>query len=433
MATARFVVLQMLMRMEQNAYSNLVLDQTLEESNLIPQDKKFASCLFYGVIERRLTLDYIVQYYSTKPIKKLNNEILQILRMGLYQLLYMSSVPESAAVNESVKLTRQIKMQSAGGFVNAVLRNFIRNGKKISFPENDLKRLSIEYSCPEWLIDKWNKEYGKSALKSILESTVNEQNEFSLRVNTTLISTEELLKILSEEGITAEQDALMKNCVHVINAGSPEKWKAYEKGYFHVQDISSQLCCQAVNPKNGETVLDLCAAPGGKTFTMAELMENQGNIYAFDLHQKRVDLINSGAERLKLTCITAKTGNAKEFNSEIPLADRILCDVPCAGLGVIGKKPEIKYKNPKELEKLPEIQYAILENAAKYLKPGGELVYSTCSLSLDENDKVIDRFLSEHKNFEGCNVLDKDTYKLTVFPDDYHGDGFFISKVRRMK
>lgn len=351
--------------------------------------------------------------------------------MGIYQLLYMSSVPESAAVNESVKLTRQIKMQSAGGFVNAVLRNFIRDGKKISFPKDELERLSIEYSCPKWLIDKWNREYGKYALVNILESTIKEQNEFSLRVNTTLISAVDLLKLLIADGITAEQDALLKDCIHVSNAGSPEKWEAYKKGYFHVQDISSQLCCIAVNPQKDDTVLDLCAAPGGKTFTMAELMENQGHIYAFDLHKKRADLIQSGADRLKLTCISAKTGNAKEFNAEIPLVDKILCDVPCAGLGVIGKKPEIKYKDSKELEKLPEIQYAILENAAKYLKLGGELVYSTCSLSLEENDMVIDRFLSEHKNFEGCNVLDKDTYKLTVFPDDYHGDGFFISKVRR--
>lgn len=431
MATARFVVLQMLMRMEQNAYSNLVLDQTLEESNLISQDKKFASCLFYGVIERRLTLDYIVQYYSTKPLKKLNSEVLQILRMGLYQLLYMSSVPESAAVNESVKLTRQVKLQSASGFVNAVLRKFIRDGKKVPFPEDESERLSIEYSCPKWLIKKWNCEYGKSALTAILKSTITEQNEFSLRVNTTVISTEELLKILSGEGITAERDEFFKDCIHVSNAGSPEKWSAYNKGYFHVQDISSQLCCMAVNPQKDDIVLDLCAAPGGKTFTMAELMENQGEIYAFDLHQKRVDLIKNGAERLKLSCITANPGNAKQFYVNIPMADKILCDVPCAGLGVIGKKPEIKYKDPEELEKLPEIQYAILENAARYLKVGGELVYSTCSLSLEENDKVIDRFLSEHKNFQGCNVLDKDTYKLTVFPDDYHGDGFFISKVRR--
>jgi 16S rRNA (cytosine967-C5)-methyltransferase len=197
----------------------------------------------------------------------------------------------------------------------------------------------------------------------------------------------------------------LPHCYELLS-GDITSTEAFKKGFLHVQDLSSQMCCTALNPQPNDIVLDICSAPGGKTFTLSEIMGNTGKIYAFDLHQKRVNLISKGAERLHLTNVVAQVGDGSKFNDTLPLADKVLCDVPCSGLGVIRRKPEIKYKNPKDFENLPKIQYSILENSAKYLKVGGELVYSTCTLNPAENDNVIDTFLKEHSNFEGVALLE---------------------------
>ncbi len=241
---------------------------------------------------------------------------------------------------------------------------------------------------------------------------------------------------MAEDNIHCENTNI-ENCLIIKNAGDIEKISAYKEGLFHVQDISSQLCCLALGAKETDIVLDLCAAPGGKTFTIAELMGDKGEIRAFDLHEKRVNLIKVGAERLGITSIIANVGNAKVFDESLPLADKILCDVPCAGFGVTAKKPEIKNKTKEEVAELPRIQYEILENAVKYLKVGGEIIYSTCSLSKDENDDVVEKFLLEHQDFEGISFLeDKEyfgSYKLTVFPRYFNSDGFFIAKFKKLR
>lgn len=437
MKSARLTVLYLLIKMSGNSYSNIILDKALTESDLTLQDKKFASSLFYGVIERLITLDYIISTYSSKQIDKLDTEILQILRMGIYQLLYMPSVPESAAVNESVLLVKQVKKNSVAGFVNAILRNFIRNNKAFKLPKEEIKSLSIEYSCPEWLVKKWIKEYGEENITSLLENTIK-MPITSVRVNNLTINESDLIDKFELEDIKAVKNDKISSCLEIEKCGLIENLSSFKNGYFHIQDLSSQLCCLALAPKKGDIVLDLCAAPGGKSFTLAELMENDGELYAFDLHEKRVDFIKSGADRLKLTCIKANSGNAKEYDDKIPLADKILCDVPCAGLGVIAKKPEIKYKNPNELFDLPKIQYEILENAVKYLKIGGELIYSTCSLSREENDDIIDKFLSLNTEFVGCSFLENlgepfGSYKATILPKHFESDGFFISKIVRIR
>lgn len=434
MPDARLTVFNMLTRMERNSYSNLLLAGTFSKSELSVQDKKFAAALFYGVIERRITLDYIVDIYGTSG-KKPEPEIRQILRMGLYQLIYMDSVPDNAAVDESVQLTKRIHKNKASGYVNAVLRNFIRSGKEIKLPKDEIKALSIKYSCPEWLVSLWKKDYGDEILPRLLSATVG-QSETSVRVNTTKITTDELLSRLETEDISASKSDIVSECVN-IKGGAVDKLTSFSEGLFHVQDIASQLCCKALNPSSGEKVLDVCAAPGGKSFTLAEIMGDEGTLLAFDLHEKRVDLIRKGAERLGLKCINASTGDGGVFNPELCGADKILCDVPCAGLGVIRKKPEIKYKNPDDFKGLPMIQLKILDNASKYLKVGGELVYSTCSLNRAENDEVIDGFLKSHENFAGVPFLEEagapfGEYKTTVFPGEETGDGFFIAKIRRI-
>ncbi len=431
MKSVRCVAVKLLNSMDKSGYSNLVLDSELKSSELADNDKRLLSRLFYGTVERKITLDYLIDSYTKG--KKLDGDVRNILRIGFYQLLYMDSVPDNAAVFETVAVAKEIKKTSAGGLINAVLRGFIRNDKKIELPKDADKADMIKYSCPLWLIKKWKKEYPEHYTE-IAESTLKIP-DMTIAVNTTLTDTDTLLKRLEECGIECEKSKFCGSCLILKKCGRPENLREFREGLFHVQDLASQLCCEVLAPKSGETGLDVCAAPGGKTFTIAELMNNRGKVLAFDLHENRVKLIKSGAERLKLNCISAQTGNAAEFNESLVGADRILCDVPCAGLGVISKKPEIKYKKPEDLAGLPEIQYKILENAAKYLKIGGELVYSTCSLSREENDEVIERFLRENENYIKCAFISAGKeyeYKKTIFPDEFGCDGFFTAKIKRI-
>lgn len=439
MADPRLTVVKMLMKMDSSeAYSNLLLDHVFSESDLTERDKAFAAALFYGVLERRLTLDYIIQKNSKIPFAKLDPAAVAILRAGLYQLLYMDSVPDSAAVNESVKLCKKLKCFSAQGFVNGMLRSFIRGGKKISYiglePE---KRLSVEYSCPEWLTAKLIREYGTEFAVKALKASVGRPPVYA-RVNTLKTTTEKLLTELSKHKIKAEAYPGLENCIKLEKPGDIEKCAPFRQGLFHVQDISSQLCCLTLRPVVNETVLDVCAAPGGKSFTLAELMGNNGRLYSMDLHDMRVGLIEDGAARLGIKILTAMQNDASKFNGQLPQADRVLCDVPCSGLGVIRRKPEIKFKSPEDFEGLPEIQYQILETSARYVKPGGTLVYSTCTLSRAENDGVAERFAAAHPEFlpivqpVPCAGAAGEPMR-TYCPDENGGDGFFTASFRRVK
>lgn len=436
MQNARQIALNLVNRMENNAYSNLILNKALQSSDLDDRNKRFVSTLFYGVIERKITLDYYISKFSSKPLDKLDDVVLGILRLGIYQLIYMDSVPDVAAVDESVKLTRLAHKSSASGFVNAILRNIIRADKKVELPENFLENMSVRYSCPEWLIENWLKFYGEEHTEDILKSTVGKP-KITARVNTNKISSDELVNVLKSEGIKSSKNEYVDFCLDIDNI-IIEKCQAFKDGLFHIQDVSSQICCDVLGAKENDIVLDVCAAPGGKSFTIAENMNGTGKVLSFDLHEKRVKLIKDGIKRLSLKNVVADVSNAKEDNANMPMADKILCDVPCAGFGVISKKPEIKYKKYEELQSLPEIQFDILQNTSKYLKVGGELVYSTCSLDKRENDMVIERFLNKNTQFEGVSLSDKYSqkfkdYKATIFPSDFNSDGFFISKIRRVK
>ncbi|MGN0621156.1 MAG: 16S rRNA (cytosine(967)-C(5))-methyltransferase RsmB [Porcipelethomonas sp.] len=432
METARFKAVKLLGKtFGKNGYSNIILDSALAESDMDKREKKLCCAVYYGVIERAVTLDHIISCYSRQKISKLRPDILNILRTGIYQLKYMDSIPDSACVNESVKLAKQMKLQNLSGFVNAVLRSFIRDEKKIKLPEDRIQRLCVEYSAPEELVRHLLENYSRENAVSLLESSVG-RPPVSVRINTLKKSREE---ILAEIADLEPSETVCRNGF-LINTGNVTEHAAFGKGLFHVQDIASQLCCEALAPKKGETVLDVCAAPGGKSFTMAELMEDEGKILSFDIHENRVGLIRNGAERLGIRSVNAGQGDALVHNPELEGADKVLCDVPCSGLGVIRRKPEIKYKPFAEFEKLPEIQYAILENAASYLKKGGELVYSTCTVNPAENENVTNRFLAEHRNFRGVPVLENmgepfGGYTATLFPRHFGSDGFFISKLVR--
>lgn len=436
MADPRLTVVKMLMKMESSeAYSNLLLDHAFNEAELSDRDKAFAAALFYGVLERRLTLDHVIRTNSKIAFEKLDKAAVQILRTGLYQLLYMPSVPESAAVNESVKMCKKLKCFSAQGFVNGMLRSFIRSGKKISYlgisPE---KRLSVEYSCPEWLTEKFISEYGMDFAVRALKASVGKPPVYA-RVNVLRTTTDKVIAELAKQRIKAAPYPGLVNCIRLEKAGDIEKCAPFRQGLFHVQDISSQLCCLTLRPVVNETVLDVCAAPGGKSFTLAELMGNNGKLYSMDLHDMRVGLIEDGAARLGIKIITAMQNDASKFNGALPQADRVLCDVPCSGFGVIRRKPEIKYKPPEEFAGLPEIQYRILETSARYVKSGGTLVYSTCTLSRAENDDVADRFAASHPEFmpivQPVPLSAPGDYKRTYCPDENGGDGFFTASFRR--
>lgn len=389
--------------------------------------------LFYGVIERRMTLDYIIRLYSSTEFDNIDIDVLQLLRMGLYQLLY-TAVPESAAVNESVELAPQNRK----GFVNGILRSFIRSGKIIDYKDLEgIPKLSVQYSCPRWLIKKWTGMFGEEQTVKILQDSFGRPPLF-VRVNTLKCTSEELIAKFAKEKITAVPNKLIPDCLELGRVTGIESTKAYRDGLFHVQDISSQLCCLIAKPTFNETVIDVCAAPGGKSFTMAQLMANRGKLLSCDLYDGRVSMIKKGAQRLGIDIITAEVHDATEYDESLPLADKVLCDVVCSGLGVIRRKPEIKYKEMKNLEQLPILQGHILKTAARYVKQGGTLVYSTCTLNRDENESVVEKFLSENPDFApvvlplGIDGIEEQCMR-TFLPSVTGGDGFFAATLRRVR
>ncbi|MFT3951959.1 MAG: 16S rRNA (cytosine(967)-C(5))-methyltransferase RsmB [Oscillospiraceae bacterium] len=437
MADARSTALKLLLRVENtSAYSNIILDQGLAASPISAQDKKLCAALFYGVLERMHTLDQIINSLLDRPGTKLSAEMRTILQLAVYQLLYMNAIPESAAVDEAVKAAKKLSNPSAPGFVNAMLRAFLRGGKALPAWKNEREKLSVTYSCPLWLVEKWFNEYGQAAAEELITTSVG-QAPLTVRANTLKLPLDAIMTTLQNEGISCEKHPAAPDALNLYGAGAAEMTAAFREGLYHVQDISSQLCCLALGAKEGETILDLCAAPGGKSFTVAENTNGNGHILAFDLHENRVKLIRHGAKRLGLEgAIRARVGNAKLYNPEIGMVDRVLCDVPCSGLGVIRRKPEIKYKNPAEFAGLPAVQYEILVSGAHYVREGGVLLYSTCTVSRAENDDVVNRFLAENPDFapEALGIgEDPAQTRATFTPALYSGDGFFVAKFKRVK
>lgn len=435
MKSARQVAFEALLKVHRDgAYSNLVVDSLLKENKeLDERDKAFVCNLVYGTLDRLILIDYNLGLYLNQPVKKLKPELHTILRMGTYQLLFMDKVPSRAAVNESVNLAKVNKSAFAASLVNAVLRRVSDNGVQLpEGDENSTEYLAVKYSCPEWIIKLWADAYGIENAVALAEKAL-EAAPVVIRVNTTKTTPDELINKLAGEGVSAEKSDIVPNALIISDTGSVEELEAYKEGLFHAQDIASQLCCMALDAKEGETVFDLCAAPGGKTFTIAENMNNTGVVRSFDIYQSRVELIKSGAGRLGLDNVYTYLSDASIFNENYGFADKVLCDVPCSGLGIIRRKPEIRFKKKAEIDGLPELQYRILCNAVKYLKDGGRLVYSTCTLNPQENSQVCDRFLSEHPEFSAVAVHtdlprygEGDKY-LTLMPHLHSTDGFFVA------
>ena len=392
-----------------DAYSNIALDSAVSE---IKDGKSFITRLVYGVVERKITIDSIISRFCQKPKPK----VLIILRMGVYQLYFMDKVPSNAAINESVELANNNGLSYYSKLINAVLHKVDSNRINI----DDTEDMSIRYSVPQHLINMWYKAYGKENVDTFLPC-LNENAPVFAVPNKTLVDADELLYELNCDGIDGE---IYNDLVVITSSFDLKKCRAFQNGLFHIEDLSCYNAVKALGFKENDVVFDICSAPGGKAFTAASLMNNKGEIYAFDIHEHRVKLIKDGANRLGLTSITAKINNGTEFTSDLPLADKIICDVPCSGFGIIRRKPEIRYKDLDSIKDLPALQFEILHTSSGYLKKGGKLLYSTCTLNKRENEKVVERFISENSDFS---VLES----VTTFPSENGGDGFFYSIIER--
>ncbi len=422
------VFLSLLSCAENGRYSNLEADAVLSRSSADSGEKAFYTALFYGTIEKQITIDHQIAKLTDAPTNKLQTKVLILLRMGLQQLLFMDGIPDHAAVSETVSLAKEFVNKGAVGFINAVLRNAQRSLKNengdvvLKFPsrERDIcGHLSIKYSYPRYLCKLWVNAYGEEKAENIMRAQ-NARRDVTLRVNTLKTSRDVLLKEFKDSGISASASALTDDGINIAPM-SITSLPHFDEGHFFVQDDASRLAVGALSPKEDETVLDMCACPGGKSFAAAILMKNKGRLLDFDIHENKLSLIESGAKRLGIDIIETECGDSSFENVSLTeIADRVICDVPCSGFGTISKKPDLRLKDKESISALPELQYKILNTCSAYVKKGGVLVYSTCTLNPAENEDNVRFFLREHKEFE-CREMQ------TLFPGDAPFDGFFFA------
>ena len=446
--SARYLAYKILFDIEVNGnYSNMALNKYLNEAGLDDQDKGFVTELVYGIIEKKRYLDYMINKVSKIKVRKMQHPVKLVLRMGVYQLVYMDGVTDYAAINESVNIMKKLDKRSAS-FVNAVLRNISRNLDEVKdISLNTVDKLAIYYSYENWIVENLVKEYGFERTEAILRALSQKPNIY-LRVNRTKLRpgqsmdylVGQIIGRLIDQGLEASRVEGLEEAIKVKGLKSIYKHPLFREGYVSVQDISSILVAKVMDPKRESRVLDLCAAPGGKSTHIGELMENTGHLISQDIFDHKIKLMNIYAKRLGLNNMGARLGDALVLNDDyIGKFDYVLCDVPCSGMGIVRRKPEIKYKKEEEVENLPDLQYQILENASSYLKEGGILIYSTCTIFKQENTDVVDRFLNNHKDFdlddlgpikEFLGIGDKGLVK--ILPDRYEMDGFFICRMKKI-
>lgn len=418
---------------KQNAWSDGVLKEYIVRDRLDRRDAALASRLCYGVLQNRMLLDFYISHYLNARLRDLQPVVLDILRLGVYQLTQMDRVPDSAAVNEAVNEARKYANARAAGLVNGVLRAIAREKDCLPQPWD----LATKYSHPEPLVKLLEQSLGKDSLETFLAAD-NEAPETVLQRNPLRTRGTDLFLELQNQELSIRRHSWLPDCYCVSGSGSFETMQDFKDGKFYIQDAGAHLAVLAAGLKPGMTVLDACAAPGGKSFTAAVAMENRGKIYAGDIHEHKLALIAKGAERLGLSVIEPVLQDASRENPDwLGAMDAVLADVPCSGLGVIRKKPDIRYKDLSQLSQLPQIQLAILENVSRCVKTGGVLVYSTCTVLRQENEGVVEAFLRDHPAFvpepietpEGLDMENRGM--LTLRPDRNDADGFFICRLRR--
>ncbi|NLM14113.1 MAG: 16S rRNA (cytosine(967)-C(5))-methyltransferase RsmB [Epulopiscium sp.] len=430
-----------------NAYSNISLQEHFSEYNYLTSlDKAFITEIVNGTIRHMNHIDYIINQFSTTKTNKMKPLILSILRSGVYQILFMSKVPVSAACNEAVKIAKKRGLDGLSGFVNGVLRNIARNINNISYPDrskNPVEYLCVKYSYPKWVVKYWLKYYSVDFVEELCIAS-NDTPKITIRCNSLRTNKDSLTELLSKESIEVSNGAFLPEALHISQTSAISELASFKQGLFQVQDESSMLVGHILNPKPGESILDVCAAPGGKATHFGELMNNQGQIFARDIHEHKLKLIESSAKRLGIDIITTELHDATLLDKEkISLMDRVMIDAPCSGLGIIRKKPDIKWKKSnRDINELVDLQRKILSVCSQYVKPGGILVYSTCTISEKENIDNINWFI-QNFDFELDNInsyipkmLHCDTSEkgyIQLFPNVHSCDGFFIARLKRKR
>ncbi|MFY9285563.1 MAG: 16S rRNA (cytosine(967)-C(5))-methyltransferase RsmB [Tissierellaceae bacterium] len=425
---------------KKDAYSNIELNKI--GKGLDPRDENLIRELVYGVIENRLYLDHVITKASKIRLKKLHPHILDIVRMGLYQIIFMDRIPDSAAVNESVKLAKKYGHRGSVGYVNGILRAIIRDKDRFTHidKEDMVSYISIKYSHPEWMVKRWIGEFGLDFTESLCKAN-NERPLLNVRVNSLKISRQDLKARLEEKGMTLKEGQYARDCLIIQEAQNITGLQEFKEGLFTIQDESSMLVGQIMDPREGSTLLDVCSAPGGKATHMAQIMGNKGLVISRDIYQHKLSLIRENSKRLGIDILKVENHDALERDEElVGKVDYLLIDAPCSGLGLIRRKPEIKWQRREEdIAALSRLQYDIISNVKDYIRLGGNLVYSTCTIEKDENINLIKRFLEENPNFKLVsleNSLDhkdklanlKDGY-LELYPHIHGTDGFFIAKM----
>ena len=433
---ARQTALQVLIACrKEGAWSNSVLKTYLQRDGLDRREAALATRLCYGVLQNRLTLDFYLSQLLTGKLKDLHPVIRDILHLGLYQLYLSDKIPASAAVNESVALAKKnCKKQSfAPGLVNGVLRNAVRRADQLKQPVT----LQDKYSHPQVLIDLLIKAYGLERVEKMLQAN-NGAPQTVVQVNTLKTTQEELTAVLADEGVEASPHGWMKDCLVLSSTGNLESLESFQNGLYYVQDPAAKLSVLCAQIPQNANVLDCCSAPGGKSFAAAMVLKGTGSIQSCDVHDHKIPLIQKGAQRLGISNLTACRQEAEVFCPQWESKmDVVIADVPCSGYGIIRKKPDIRYKDPKGMEELPALQSAILQNQSRYVKPGGTLLYSTCTLLPRENEEVVETFLKNNPDFYLEKLTlpevfpENTTGMLTLLTGEYDTDGFFISRFRR--
>lgn len=455
MVNEREIILNILLEMEnQDLYEQTLIQNALSQYDYLDtKEKSFIKRVCSGTLERKIQLDYILNSFSKTKTNKMDKAVRNILRMSVYQILFMDSVPDSAAVNEAVKLTAKKHLIRLKGFVNGVLRNIVRNADNIKYPDksenNGISYLSVVYSTPEWLCKKWISELGFEKTEDILKAFL-EVRPTIIRVDERLSKTDrdELISDIKNFGngsTIVRQSRLLPYAYELEKTDNIIYLPGFEDGKWSVQDVSSMLVSEIAGIKKNDVVVDVCAAPGGKSMHAASKLNNTGKVISRDVSEKKCDIIKENVSRMKLENVEISVHDAREHDDSLEnIADILYLDVPCSGLGIIGRKADIKYNaSPEGLDEICKLQQEIIENVWDYVKVGGTLIYSTCTINPVENEKNV-QWICENYPFETVsikenvpesmkNVMTLDKGYIQLYPGEYGTDGFFISKLKRLK
>ncbi len=433
--TVRETALALLLEYEgQGKYINLSLSSRMTDG-LSSEERAFLTALLYTSVEHKITYDYYIASLSGRSIDSITDRARNILRLGLCQITDMDNIPDYAAVNETVKLAKNSGERS---FVNGVLRRAVREKDSLPLPDrnkNAARYLSVRYSFPLWTVKKFISVLGESGCEELLKH-YSKIPPTDITVNTLKISKEDCKKKLETAGYTVENSDVSSHTLRILGSVDPRKLPGFSEGEFFVQDASCMSAVTALGVKPGEKVADVCSAPGGKSFSAALLMGNEGEIDSFDIHENKLSLISSTAEKLGIKILNISARDAVYPDTSLfGKFDKVICDVPCSGLGVLSKKPDLRYKNEESIKELPSLQYEILKASVNYLKNGGVLLYSTCTLDPLENEGVLDIFLSENREFSPLDFsigkMKSTSGRITLYPHIHRTDGFFISLIKK--